>query len=425
MAVTTVAGEPRAAGALAFGWATGIEGSHIPHQGIDQHAWCQHDRFVVEDLARIREALGPISVRYSLPWSRLCPTPDAIDWRPADEALAAFDRLGLIPQITLMHFGAPTWLAEGVAEPDFPARFADYAAAFAERYRGRLPWVTPMAEPMITALFTADVGCWHPYRRGFAAYVPVLLNIARALALAARAVRAADPTARLLHVESSERHHAGSADPDVVAMAGFRNLRRFISYDLITGRVTPEHGLWDWLRTHGMTEADARWLAEHPAPIDVMGLNYHPQSEKIVFRRRGAIHQRTRAWTGPVEWGAVGRRAHFGAVGRAYFERYGLPVAVTETSFCGGVEQRRPQARWLCEMAEECERLRADGVPLAGFTWYGAYDHLDWQDAMCRPTGNIHPVGLWRLVREPDGTLSRHPTDLLDAYAELVGQAAG
>jgi beta-glucosidase/6-phospho-beta-glucosidase/beta-galactosidase len=402
-----------------FTWHTGIEGSHIPQQQIDQHAWCQHDRFMADDLARIRDWLGPTTVRYSLPWSRLCTSPTDIDWRPADQVLAEFDRLDLTPQINLMHFGTPDWLEDGVAHVDFPQRLADYCAAFAHRYRGRVPWYTPMTEPLITALFCADVGVWYPYRQGFEAYVPVLMNVARAVSLASQAVRAADPEARLLHVESSERHHAGSADRDVTEMAAFRNLRRFLSYDLILGRVTPQHPLWSWLSMHGMRETDARWLVEHPAPLDVMGLNYHPQSEKIVFRRRGAIAQRTRAWTGPVEWGAVGRRAHFAPLGRDYYARYGYPIALTETSFCGGIDQRRPQVRWLQEIADDCATLRAEGVPLVAATWYGAYDHLDWHDAMCRPVGNIHPVGLWQLRREGDGTLSRHPTELLEAFARL------
>ena len=68
-------------------------------------------------------------------------------------------RRDITPIADLCHFGVPDWLGN-FQNPDFPALFADYARAFAERYR----WVqlyTPVNEMFICATFSASYGWWN------------------------------------------------------------------------------------------------------------------------------------------------------------------------------------------------------------------------------------------------------------------------
>ena len=71
-------------------------------------------------------------------------------------------------------------------------------------------------------------------------------------------------------------------------------------------------------------------------------------------------------------------------------------------------------------------RLRAEGFPIIGYTWWPVIDHLDWDGALLHQTGHIHPVGIYRLQRGSGGRLERHPTGLRDAYKALIdgGNAA-
>ena len=44
-------------------------------------------------------------------------------------------------------------------------------------------------------------------------------------------------------------------------------------------------------------------------------------------------------------------------------------------------------------------RLRADGVPILGFTWYSLTDQVDWDTALREDNGRVNPVGLCDLDR--------------------------
>ena len=59
-------------------------------------------------------------------------------------------------------------------------------------------------------------------------------------------------------------------------------------------------------------------------------------------------------------------------------------------------------------------RLKDDGVPILGFTWYSLTDQMDWDTALREDNGNVNPLGLYDLNRKirPVGS----------AYRELVAQ---
>jgi hypothetical protein len=40
-------------------------------------------------------------------------------------------------------------------------------------------------------------------------------------------------------------------------------------------------------------------------------------------------------------------------------------------------------------------------VPVVGFTWYSLTDQVDWDIALREPLGNVNPVGLFDLNRDP------------------------
>jgi hypothetical protein len=44
-------------------------------------------------------------------------------------------------------------------------------------------------------------------------------------------------------------------------------------------------------------------------------------------------------------------------------------------------------------------RVRNDGVPVVGFTWYSLTDQVDWDSALREQNGNVNPLGLYDLDR--------------------------
>ena len=46
-------------------------------------------------------------------------------------------------------------------------------------------------------------------------------------------------------------------------------------------------------------------------------------------------------------------------------------------------------------------RMRADGVPVLGFTWYSLIDQIDWDIQLAEKKGVVNACGLYDLDRNP------------------------
>jgi len=66
----------------------------------------------------------------------------------------------------------------------------------------------------------------------------------------------------------------------------------------------------------------------------------------------------------------------------------------TETNYAG------PDAiRWLQKEWANVHRLKADGVPIIGFTWYSLQDQVDWDTGLREDNGRVNALGLCDLDR--------------------------
>lgn len=84
----------------------------------------------------------------------------------------------------------------------------------------------------------------------------------RAVALAMQAIREVTPTARLIQTEDLGKVFA---TPKLAYQATFENDRRWLSFDLLCGRVDRHHPMWEHLRWLGIAEAELTPFLEAPA----------------------------------------------------------------------------------------------------------------------------------------------------------------
>lgn len=399
-----------------FRWATGVECSFIPHLGIDQYRWTQHDRFWRADFELIANDLGCRWLRYALPWHEIERQPGQWDWRWFDERLDLFERLGIVPMVDLAHFGVPTWLPDAFADADFPAALERFARAFGERYAGRIRVVCPINEPLITSLFCGDIGLWPPYGRGLNNYMTVLSRVAQAFCRATRVLRATMPGVEILVCDSlevaatfedSDETTSPFLKESLHADVERRMHRRHIVIDLILGRVNGHHPLLPWLQKHGLSDFDIHWFQRNAQTLDIIGLDYYEHTEVELYTTPEGYY-RQRELRPPV--------GLYGAA-QDYWNKYHIPLMVTETSVGG---HDGDKIAWLERSVADVRRLRAEGFPIIGYTWWPVIDHLDWDGALLHQTGHIHPVGIYRLERLPGGKLERVPTGLRDAYRSLI-----
>jgi dTDP-4-dehydrorhamnose reductase len=346
-----------------------------------------HER--LDDLDRFA-ALGLSALRYPVLWERTAPHGlTTADWTWADERLGRLRELGIAPIVGLLHHGSGV-ADTSLVDPQMPERLAEFAQAVAERY----PWVrdyTPVNEPLTTARFSCLYGHWYPHLRSGRAFARALLGQLSAVILAMRAIRSVNPSARLIQTEDLGKTHATGP---LAYQAAFENDRRWLTFDLLTGRLGPQARMWRHLRDLGISDAELDWFREHACPPDILGLNHYLSSERF-------LDHRTRLYAG-VAVGGNGRHRYVdvpavrvpgGADGPARllqetWERYRLPLAVTEAhNGC----TREEQVRWFVEIWDTATQLRESGVDLRAVTAWALLGSYDWDSLVTTQRGNYEP----------------------------------
>lgn len=355
-----------------------------------------HER--LQDLDRFAE-LGLTALRYPVLWERVDPEGRGErDWRWSDVRMARIRELGLRPIAGLLHHGSgprtTNLLDEGFAEA-----FAAYARAAAERY----PWVaewTPVNEPLTTARFSALYGHWHPHVADEPAFWRALLNQIDATRRAMGEIRAVRPDARLVQTEDLGRTYSTRA---VAHQAEFDNARRWMTWDLLEGRVGPGHPLWARIEGFGLGDR-LRAIADAPCPPDVLGVNHYLTSDRFLDHRVGdypperiggnefmafADVEATRAVL-PAPGGLEG------ALEEAW-ARYGRPLAVTEShNGC----TREEQVRWIREAWGCAHRLRGREVDVRAVTAWALLGTYDWNSLLTVEAGH-YEVGAFDVRCDP------------------------
>ena len=389
-----------------FVWGAGVECSFLPHIDVDQFEWTQHNRFWKDDLKRASETLGTKYLRYAFPWHLIEAQRGQFDWSMPDERIAYCKELGIELLLDVMHFGTPTWLDQAVGDPRFPDALESFTEALVTRYRTQINVWSPFNEPLVTALFSGDLGFWPPFSRKWRGYMPVLSRVVQGLSRSISAIRRAAPESIVLLCDAVE--HFQTRVPDLQPECDHRNMRRFIVLDLLTGRVDQNHAMYSWLTSFGLSELDLEWFRKHPQTPDLLGLDYYPHSDWQLSRDSQTQALRQRRADTPI--GLTG-------IARQTYNRYGLPMMVTETSVDGPPIGREI---WLTEIVDEIRELREEGVPMLGLIWWPLLDQIDWDGALRHRIGKLHEVGLFKLHRAADGTLLRTETLLVKQFRALI-----
>jgi dTDP-4-dehydrorhamnose reductase len=334
--------------------------------------------------------LGVKALRYPLLWERTAPLkPSRRDWRWSDARLGRLQELGVRPIAGLVHHGSgPAYT--NLLDPLFAVGLAAHARAAAERY----PWIeawTPVNEPLTTARFSALYGHWHPHKADERSFWTALLNQIDATRLAMREIRKVNPAAQLVQTEDLGKTYSTRA---VAHQASHDNARRWMTWDLLCGRVTPDHPLWERLAHYGLADRLAD-IAADPCPPDVIGINHYLTSDRFLDHRcerypddRCGANEFMRF--ADVEAVRVLQPAPGGLEERLQetWARYGLPLAVTEShNGC----TREEQMRWTNEAWQTAGRLRERGVEVQAVTVWSLLGAYDWNSLLTQPHGHYEP----------------------------------
>jgi dTDP-4-dehydrorhamnose reductase len=361
-------------------------------------------------------ALGIRTLRYPALWEQVAPErPDACDWSWCDVRMGQIAALGLQPIVGLVHHGSGPRYTE-LLDPNFAPKLADFAGRTAERY----PWVaawTPVNEPVTTARFSGLYGHWYPHARDLGAFCRMVVNECHGTLLAMRAIRRRIPDARLVQTEDLGITYG---TPRLQYQTAHENERRWLSLDLLCGRVDPTHSLWRLLIEAGVSRMALDELREGEGAPDIIGANLYLTSERFLDEN----------WRGyPSEFAGGNGRESYADVEAVRIDpppgplgpearlaeawgRYMRPVAVTEAHH--GCAEMIDCVRWLDEVWRGAQSVRARGADIRAVTIWAIFGAVDWRSLLLRRDHAYEP-GPFDARWSPPA-----PTRLAEAAASLL-----
>jgi beta-glucosidase/6-phospho-beta-glucosidase/beta-galactosidase len=352
--------------------------------------------------------LGISTYRFGLLWERYERQPS---WQWADDRLRCLMQLGIRPIASLVHHGSGP-RHTSLLDPEFPTKLASYAGKVAERY----PWLdayTPVNEPNTTARFSGLYGVWYPHHVSLRSYMRALLIQLKGTVLSMQAIRRVQPEAQLIQTDDVGRI---SGTPELQSTWELLDLRQWLPYDLLCGFVDRAHPMFGYMLSAGIKEREILWFCENPCPPSIVGINYYVTSDRYIDQRAHLYPPGRNSAEGPfVDVESV--RVHSeGLAGidtlltRAW-DRYGIPVAVTEAHIGCSVDE---QVRWLVELWDGAMRARQKGVNCVALTVWALLGSFYWNELVTCENGHYEPGAFDVSSGSPV------PTELAEVISQLA-----
>lgn len=398
-----------------WAWAVGFEDTFIAQtaQGerpLDEFELTEHYRYWREDLDRVR-ASGVTMIRYGIPWYKVEPEPGKFDWSWVDEVIAYFEQhRDLTPIIDFMHYGTPLWLKNEFLNGDYPKLVARYVSVFVLRYQQVTKYYTPLNEPFINAEWCGWSGTWPPYLKGQLGFILVMNQLCKGIIYTEQAIRRLQPDAITVHVEASKKYL--SAEEGMDEEVELWNEVRYVMWELIQGKIDAKHSLYKWVTDRGVSGEDLDWYRKYAIEPDIIGINYYPQFSVNAITKEAMENEQ-------IPEAVPGTAKELIEIAVDMYHRYKKPIFITETSYCGTVEER---IAWMEELFEACYFMLEQGIELYGVTWFPFFDMIGWSYRTNRLPieQNLATFGLYTLEKQPDGTLRRIKNAAADRFeAEL------
>ncbi|HEX8563363.1 MAG TPA: family 1 glycosylhydrolase [Flavobacterium sp.] len=329
------------------------------------------------DLEAIAD-LGIKTLRYPVLWEKHQPQKNQkIDFSWISKNLNKLREHGIKPIAGLVHHGSgPEYT--NLLDPGFPELLAAYAKEVATKF----PWLemyTPVNEPLTTARFSGLYGHWYPHEKNDVSFVKMLLIELKATVLAMQEIRKINPKALLVQTEDLGKTYS---TPLLHYQAKMENERRYLTFDILCGQFTVEHPMYDHFMHLGIDPSELAFFVDHPCPPDLIGVNYYCTSERYLDEDLSKYPESRHGGNTLHEYADVEAirvrfdEPHgFKVLMRELWERYNLPIAVTEAHLhCS----REGQMKWFLEIYESACELKSEGMDVRSVTAWSVLGSYGW-----------------------------------------------
>lgn len=342
------------------------------------------------DVARLAET-GIKKIRYPVLWEKHQPEKNGIpDWQWISGQLQELNDRNIDVIAGLVHHGSGPQYTN-LLDDQFPYLLAAYAEKVILKFP-HLEYFTPVNEPLTTARFSGLYGLWYPHHTNDCFFLKMLLNELKGTVLSMQAIRKINPQAKLVQTEDLGKTYSTKS---LQYQADFENERRWLTYDILCGRLTKGHPLWNYFRHCNIAENELAFFQENVCVPDVFGFNHYLTSERFLDSRLNRYPQHTHGSNGrqayaDVEAVRVELREPTGiaVLLKEAWQRYKKPIAVTEVHLhC----HREEQLRWFEHVWSSCNSLKDEGVGIEAVTAWAMLGSYGWNKLLTEPGGEYEP----------------------------------
>ncbi len=335
--------------------------------------------------------LGIKKLRFPVLWEKHQPDRhQPIDWSWTEQELLKLKNQNIDVIAGLVHHGSGPAYTH-LLDENFPMLLAAYARQVAQQF----PWInyyTPVNEPLTTARFSGLYGLWYPHATDDKSFLLMLLNELKGTVLAMQEIRKINPYAQLVQTEDLGKTYSTAL---LQYQADFENERRWLTYDILCGRLNAKHKLWNYFLSQGIREEQLRFFQQNPCVPEVFGFNHYVTSERYLDENIYLYPEHTHGSNGRHRYAdveavrvEVEEETGIAVLVQEAWERYREPIAITEVHLhC----HREEQIRWFKYVWDACKKLKAGGVDIRGVTAWAIMGSFGWNKLLTQPGGDYEP----------------------------------
>jgi len=371
-----------------------VAGNHIKN-GDNTFVACDHYHRYKEDVALMKE-LGIKSYRFSINWCRIVPEQGKINEKGlmfysnlVDELISS----GIEPMITLYHWDLPLWMHKlgGWKNSAIIDEFLFYVEAVIDALSDRVKYWMTINEPQVFIMSAYVIGNFAPFKHAIFSYKKCLRNCLLAHGKAVKLIRQKAKTEPVIGLAMASTTYI----PDSFDETGIKEAAKYsfestvgegsnsVYMDPIAlGKASPS-------MAKKLSAEDLKIISE---PIDFIGINVYQPSNPLINKKKYNAENLPKNSLG---WVIDGRCLYWTI--RHYYERYHLPIMVTENGMAGndsvsadGTVDDMIRVKFLDDFISEMEKAVDEGIPVIGYQHWSLMDNLEWCEGYEPRFGIIH-----------------------------------
>lgn len=352
------------------------------------HVACDHYHHYKEDVAMMKE-IGLKSYRFSLSWPRIIPEKGKVNEKGIAfyrELIRELRNAGIEPLVTIFHWDLPVWVYEegGWKNKCIIKYFEEYTKVVVEAFSDEVTYWMTMNEPQCFIMNGYLQGAHAPFKRNY-------LSLSRLTQICMLSHAA---TVRMI------RKYARKPPKVGIAMAS----GAFIPKDETTEAIEKArlktfgegiglmgNGWWmdpvlagKPVKAFNFYKTSVKDLPEINQTLDFVGVNvYQPFMEGSWEGQNSSLPTGTRKTS--MGW-IVDERVIYWTI-RFVYERYGLPVMVTENGYadndfiCVDGKVHDPQRTdFIHRYLGGVKRAISEDIPVLGYQYWAIMDNFEWSE---------------------------------------------